>query len=106
MQLHSAGGMTDSIVASIAFLVLAFTPQMLWGRIRALPEWMAFKPTIMIFGVALPTSYIALSLLSNSPIEGLVERILATAISLWLALLAAYVVRTYQQGQHSSRSAA
>ena len=39
-QPHSVGGMTDAIVASLAFLVLVFTPKALW-RTPATPSEMA-----------------------------------------------------------------
>jgi hypothetical protein len=38
-QLVSPGGLTDAIVASIAFLLLAFTPFPLWRRLKVLPQW-------------------------------------------------------------------
>ena len=37
-QLVSPGGLTDAIVASIAFLVLACTPFPLWRRLRYFPS--------------------------------------------------------------------
>jgi hypothetical protein len=40
----SPGGLTDAIVASIAFLVLACTPFPLWQRLRVFPEWQRLKP--------------------------------------------------------------
>ncbi len=46
-QLVSPGGLTDAIVASIAFLVLALTPFPLWWRLQVLPQWRHLKPVMM-----------------------------------------------------------
>ena len=55
-QLHSAGGLTDAIVASIAFAVLTITPFPLWRRLAALPQWRRLRPVMMAAGVLGPSS--------------------------------------------------
>ena len=87
-QLHSPGGMTDAVVATIAFLVLAATPFPLWRRLKALPEWRRLKPVMMAARVIGPICFILLVVFSNSGPAGLVERILAATLSLWISALA------------------
>jgi hypothetical membrane protein len=88
VQLHSPGGMTDAIVATIAFLVLAATPFPLWRRLKALPEWRRLKPVMMAARVIGPICFILLAVFSNSGPAGLAERILAATLSLWIGALA------------------
>jgi hypothetical membrane protein len=88
VQLHSPGGMTDAIVATIAFLVLVITPFPLWRRLKALPEWRRLKPVMMAARVIGPICFILLVVFSNSGPGGLVERILAATLSLWIGALA------------------
>jgi hypothetical protein len=85
---HSPGGMTDGIVASIAFLVLVITPFPLWRRLKALPEWRKLKPVMIAARVTGPICFILLAAFSNSGPQGLVERILAATLSLWIGALA------------------
>jgi hypothetical membrane protein len=91
-QLFSPGGMTDTILSSVAFLVLVFTPSMLEKRIKALPEWKDFRPVLSLAQVICPLSFILLSLTSNGSIAGLAERILATVCALWVTALAVKVI--------------
>lgn len=88
VQLHSPGGMTDAIVATIAFAVLAVTPFPLWRRLKALPEWRQLKPVMMAARVIGPSCFILLVVFSNSGPAGLAERILAATLSLWIGALA------------------
>jgi hypothetical membrane protein len=88
VQLHSPGGMTDAVVATIAFLVLAATPFPLWRRLKALPEWRRLKSVMMAARVIGPICFILLVVFSNSGPAGLVERILAATLSLWISALA------------------
>jgi hypothetical membrane protein len=87
-QLHSPGGMTDAIVATIAFLILALTPFPLGRRLKALPEWRRLKPVMMAARVIGPGCFILLVVFSDSGPAGLVERILAATLSLWIGALA------------------
>ena len=88
-QLHSVGGMTDAIVASLAFLVLVFTPKALWPRLQLLPKWRSFAPIARIAALACPLAFVVLcaASLTNTD-EGLAERVLVTVCALWLAALA------------------
>jgi hypothetical membrane protein len=88
VQLHSPGGMTDAIVATIAFLVLAATPFPLWRRLKALPEWRRLKPVMTAARVIGPVCLVLLVLFSDSGPAGLAERILAATLSLWISALA------------------
>jgi Protein of unknown function (DUF998) len=88
VQLHSPGGMTDAIVATIAFGVLAATPVPLWRRLKALPEWRGLKPVMIAARVIGPVCFILLAMFSNSGPAGLVERTLAATLSLWISALA------------------
>jgi hypothetical membrane protein len=88
VQLHSPGGMTDAIVATIAFLVLVATPFPLWRRLKALPEWRRLEPVMMAARVIGPICFILLAVFSNSGPAGLAERILAATLSLWISALA------------------
>ena len=88
VQLHSPGGMTDAIVATIAFAVLVATPFPLWRRLKALPEWRRLKPVMMAARVIGPICFILLVAFSNSGPAGLAERILAATLSLWISALA------------------
>ena len=88
-QLVSPGGLTDAIVASIAFLVLAFTPFPLWWRLRVLPQWRHLKPVMMAARVIGPVCFLLLGISSSvGSAEGLTERILATSCVLWICVLA------------------
>lgn len=92
-QLVSPGGLTDAIVASIAFLVLACTPFPLWRRLRVLPEWQPLKPVMMAARVAGPACFLLLAISSNADIaQGLTERALATICVLWMSALAVRLI--------------
>jgi hypothetical membrane protein len=88
VQLHSPGGMTDAVVATIAFAVLVITPFPLWRRLKALPEWRRLKPVMMAARVIGPICFILLVVFSDSGPAGLAERILAATLSLWVSALA------------------
>jgi len=92
-QLSSAGGLTDAIVASLAFLVLVLTPIPLGRRLAVLPHWRALKPVMLAARVAGLAAWIALSVASALGVaEGLMERILATICVAWIAMLACTLI--------------
>jgi hypothetical membrane protein len=93
-QLHSPGGMTDAIVATLAFLVLAVTPFPLWRRLKVLPEWRGLKPVMLAARVIGPLCFVLLALFSNAGPAGLTERVLAATLSLWIAALAITLIRS------------
>jgi hypothetical protein len=91
VQLASPGGLTDAIVAGIAFFILAFLPYPLWHRLELLPGWRQTKPVIFAARVICPAAWILLALSSNlsgMPAVGLIERVLAAGCSLWVGALA------------------
>lgn len=92
-QLFSAGGMTDAIVSSIAFLVLVLTPYPLWRRLAVLPEWRVLKPLLMTARIL---DLICWTLLGVSSIlgyaQGLMERILVSVCVLWVGALAVTLI--------------
>jgi hypothetical membrane protein len=88
VQLHSPGGMTDAIVATIAFAVLVATPFPLWRRLKALPEWRRLRPVMMAARIIGPICFILLVVFSDSGPAGLAERILAATLFLWISALA------------------
>jgi hypothetical protein len=97
-QLNSLGGMTDAIVASLAFLVVAFSPGPLWRRLRELPGWGGFGSVAAAASAVLATLFLALCASSILGVdEGLTERILAVGCTLWLACLAAMWMRVSSQ---------
>ncbi len=90
-QLHSAGGLTDAIVASIAFAVLAITPFPLWRRLAAVPQWRRLKPVMMAARVLGPVCFVLLaasSSMASMPANGLIERLLVSTTVLWTSALA------------------
>jgi hypothetical protein len=92
-QLYSPGGMTDAIVATAAFLVLAFTPGPLWHRMQALPQWRRLKPVMTAARIICPLCFILLGIASfTQTAEGLAERVLATSLSLWIGALAVALI--------------
>jgi hypothetical membrane protein len=103
VQLHSPGGMTDAIVATIAFFILAVTPFPLWRRLKDLPDWRQLKQVMMAAGVISPICFILLAVFSTSGPAGLVERILAATISLWIGALAITLI--YQHPPYPARPA-
>jgi hypothetical protein len=91
VQLLSPGGLTDAIVAGLAFFVLAITPFPLWRRMAVLPSWRRLKPVMYAALVLGPVSYVLLALSSSTtsmPAVGLIERILAVTCALWITTLA------------------
>jgi len=103
-QLHSPGGMTDAVVATIAFLILAATPFPLWRRLKALPEWRRLKPVMMAARVIGPICFILLVVFSDSGPAGLVERILAATLSLWIGALAITLIHNTRHALSSPTS--
>lgn len=92
-QLVSPGGLTDAIVASIAFLLLAFTPFPLWRRLKVLPQWQPLKPVMVAARVTGPACFLLLAISSNADTaQGLMERILATSCVLWMGALAVTLI--------------
>ena len=102
VQLHSPGGMTDAIVATIAFLVLAVTPFPPWRRLKALPEWRRLsddgcpchRPHLL---------YPAGGVLCPGP-AGLAGRILAATLSLWISALAITLIYNTRHALSSRRA--
>jgi hypothetical protein len=90
-QLLSPGGLTDAIVAGLAFLGLAVTPFPLGRRIAALASWRRLAPVTRAARIACPVSYLLLAVSTNiaaMPAVGLIERVLATSCVLWIGALA------------------
>jgi len=95
VQLASPGGLTDAIVAGIAFFILAFLPYQLWHRLALLPGWRQLKPVMFAARVICPLAWIMLALSTNlpgMPAAGLVERVLAASCSLWVGALAVTMI--------------
>jgi hypothetical protein len=92
-QLVSPGGLTDAIVSSVAFLVLALTPFPLWRRLKVLPQWQRLKPVMITARITSPACYLLLAMSSSAgAAEGLAERILATSCVLWMGALAVTLI--------------
>jgi hypothetical protein len=108
-QLLSPGGLTDAIVADLAFLVLAFVPGPLGRRLIALPAWRRLKPVMVAARIVCPVCYLLLAIASSvasTPAVGLIERILATSCSLWIGALAANLIiesRRHSGGERQLR---
>jgi hypothetical protein len=95
VQLLSPGGLTDAIVAGIAFLVLALAPFPLWRRMSVLPAWRRVQPVMFVARVLGPLLYLLLAVsssLTSMPAVGLIERALATTCSLWICALAVNLI--------------
>ncbi|MGC1184484.1 MAG: DUF998 domain-containing protein [Candidatus Dormiibacterota bacterium] len=104
-QLNSPGGITDAVVATIAFLVLALTPVPLWRRLRVLPEWRHLKPVMLAASVLGPVSFVLLGVASSTNVaEGLAERTLTTVCVLWIAALALTLVSNARRARSPSRA--
>jgi hypothetical protein len=104
-QLLSPGGLTDAIVAGLAFLGLALTPFPLGRRIAAIPSWRRLTPVTRVARVALPLSYVLLAVSTNinsMPAVGLIERVLATGCVLWIGALALNLILVSRQRGASS----
>jgi hypothetical protein len=92
-QLVSPGGLTDAIVASTAFLLLACTPFPLWRRLKVLPQWQPLKPVMIAARVTGPACFLLLAISSDAgTAQGLMERILATSCVLWMSALAVTLI--------------
>jgi Protein of unknown function (DUF998) len=99
-QLYSPGGMTDAIVATAAFLVLAFTPGPLWERLKLLPQWRRLKPVMTTARVLCPLCFLLLCAAAlTGTAQGLAERALATSIVLWIAALAVTLIRASRRAR-------
>ncbi len=95
-QLNSPGGLTDAVVAGLAFLVLVIAPFPLWRGLAALPAWRELKPVLMAARVLGPSCYVLLAIsssLQSMPAFGLIERALASVCVLWVLALAVHLVR-------------
>lgn len=93
-QLYSPGGVTDAIVATAAFLVLAFLPGPLWQRLRVLPDWQGLRPVMTAARIICPLCFILLCAASLTGFaQGLAERALATSLVLWIGALAVTLIR-------------
>jgi hypothetical protein len=95
VQLLSPGGLTDAIVAGLAFLGLALTPLPLGRRIAALPSWRRLAPVTRVARIACPVSYLMLAIstsVASMPAVGLIERVLATSCVLWIGALAVNLI--------------
>jgi hypothetical protein len=93
-QLYSPGGMTDAIVATAAFLVLAFVPGPLWQRLKVLPDWQRMRPVMAAARIICPLCFILLCAASlTGTAQGLAERALATSLVLWIGALAVTLIR-------------
>jgi hypothetical protein len=98
-QLNSPGGITDAVVATIAFLVLAFTPIPLWRRMKVLPEWGHLRPVMITASVLGPVSFVLLCVASSADVaDGLAERVLTTVCVLWIATLAVTLMSNSRHG--------
>jgi hypothetical protein len=109
VQLASPGGLTDAIVAGIAFFVLAFLPYPLWHRLALLPRWRQLKPVMFAARVICPVAWILLALSSNlpgMPAVGLIQRVLAAGCSLWVGALALTLIIESRHTGSAERSAA
>ena len=93
-QLYSPGGMTDAIVATVAFLVLAVAPGPLWQRLKALPDWQRLRPVMTTARIVCLLCVILLFAASaTNTAQGLAERALATSCVLWIGALAVTLIR-------------
>ncbi|HUJ04997.1 MAG TPA: DUF998 domain-containing protein [Streptosporangiaceae bacterium] len=105
-QLYSPGGLTDAIVATMAFLVIAYTPILLRRRLKVLPAWRPMVPVITAARIVCPACYLLLCIASlTSTAEGLAERALATSCVLWIAALAAWLIHVAGHERRSDRPA-
>ncbi len=99
------GGLTDAIVAGLAFLGLALTPFPLGRRIAAVASWRRLTPVTRAARIACPVSYLLLAVSTNIaslPAVGLIERVLATTCVLWIVALA---VNLISESRRPSRAA-
>jgi Protein of unknown function (DUF998) len=102
-QLLSPGGLTDAIVAGLAFLALACAPIPLWRRLSLLPSWRRLKPVMLAARILGPALYVLLAIsssITSTPAVGLIERLLATTCVLWIGALAVNLI-VVARGQQS-----
>jgi hypothetical membrane protein len=93
-QLYSPGGLTDAIVAPLAFLILALTPFPLGRRLAAVPEWRRFRTVVLAARIICPACFLLLVISSStSSAQGLAERALAISCTLWMGTLAVALIR-------------
>lgn len=94
-QLFSPGGMTDAIVATVAFLVLSFTPAPLWERLKTLPDWQRLRPVMTAATFICPLCFLLLCAASlTGTAQGLAERALTTSCVLWIGAVAVTLICT------------
>jgi hypothetical protein len=95
-QLNSPGGLTDAVVASLAFLVLVLAPFPIGRRLAVLPEWRQLRPVVIAARVLGPGCFLLLAIsssLTSMPALGLIERALSTTCVLWIFALAVTLAR-------------
>jgi hypothetical protein len=94
-QLLSPGGLTDAVLSGAALWMLAITPLQLARLLAPLPHWKALVRLLRVAGGVALSGYglLALALLTGIW-PGLVERALVLVCQLWLAVVAATLVRT------------
>lgn len=107
-QLFSAGGLTDALVATIAFLVLASAPGPLVRRLKSVPRWHRAVPVMQVARVVCPACFLVLCLSSlTGAAQGLAERALTTTCVAWilaLAIIAIAIAREQSAGRGALRS--
>jgi hypothetical protein len=88
------GGLTDAIVATVAFLVLSFMPGPLRRRMSVLPRWQPIAPVMTAARLICPICFLLLcAAFLTGVAQGLAERILTTALTLWLGALAVTLIQ-------------
>lgn len=95
VQLLNPGGLTDAIVAGLAFLLLAITPFPLWRRMAVLPAWHRLKPVMSAARVLGPALFLLLAVsssMTSMPAVGLIERMLAITCTVWISVLAVNLI--------------
>jgi hypothetical protein len=101
-QLFSAGGMTDAIVSTLAFLVLVRVPSSLWKRMRLVPRWQRVKPAMLAARVVCPASFALLFATAVAgTAQGLAERLLVTSCVLWILILAVAAIAIGRDHGHA-----
>jgi hypothetical protein len=88
-QLLSPGGITDAVVATAALLVLAIAPWPLWRRMKTLPRWQHLAPVMTAARIVCPACFLLIVIANAANVaQGLTERLLVTALIIWLGILA------------------
>lgn len=102
LQLHSAGGLTDAIVSSIAFLVLVCTPIPLGRRLAVVSEWRRLVPLMHVVRYLGLACFVALSFSSIADVaQGLAERVLVTVCVTWVCVLAVNLISVSRYARDS-----